>query len=95
MGETGLLVEVKQLSTEQSPMRAGTLEAFLFPKAAASSDKEGIFMVSSGAIPAHSLETLIANSESSSLAASSPAVATAWSFRALQAFSSIDCKYFP
>jgi hypothetical protein len=71
------------------------LEACLFSKAAASSDMEGIFMVSSGAIPARSLETLIANSESSSLAASSPAVATAWSFRALQAFSSIDCKYFP
>jgi hypothetical protein len=53
------------------------LEACLFSKAAASSDMEGIFMVSSGAIPAHSLETLIANSESSSLAASSPAVATA------------------
>jgi hypothetical protein len=77
IGETGLPVEVRQLSTEQSPTRAGTLEACLFSKAAASSDMEGIFMVSSGAIPARSLETLIANSESSSLAASSPAVATA------------------
>ena len=55
IGETGLPVEVKQLSTEQSPMRAGTLGACLFSKAAASSDMEGIFMVSGGAFPARSL----------------------------------------
>lgn len=40
-------------------------------------------------------ETLIASSESSSLAASSPADATAWLSSALQALSRIDCRYFP
>ena len=95
IGETGLPVDVKQLSTEQSPRRAGRLEVLLFSKAAAISEKEVTFMVSRGPIPWHSLETLIASSESSSLAASSPAFAAAWSFRALQAFSSIDCRYLP
>lgn len=95
IGDTGLLVEVKQLSTEQSPIRAGIVEAFLLSRAAASSDMDGIFMFSRGTIPWQSLETLMASSESSSLAASSPAATMAWSFRALQAFSSIDCRYLP
>ena len=95
IGEIGLPLDVKQLSTEQSPILAGTFTAFLFSRAAAISDRQGIFMVSSGFIPSQSLETLICSSESSSLAASSPAVAAAWSLRALQAFSSIDCRYLP
>lgn len=95
IGETGLPVDVKQLSMEQSPRWAGRLEVLLFSKTAAISDKEGIFMVSRGASPWQSSVTLIASSESSSLAASSPADSAAWSWRALQAFSSIDCRYFP
>lgn len=51
IGETGLPVDVKQLSTEQSPMRAGRLEVLLFSKAAAISGKKGIFMVSREASP--------------------------------------------
>lgn len=92
IGESGLPVEVKQLSIEQSPICAGILQVGLISTDALN---EGIFIVSSGAMPWHSLDTLIANSESSSLAASSPAVATDWSFRALHAFSRIDCRYFP
>lgn len=46
-------------------------------------------------IPWQSLTLLIASSESSSLAASSPAEATASSSTALQALSRIDCRYLP
>lgn len=85
VGEKGLPLQL--------PNRAGKSEEFLFSREVASSDKEGIFGVSKGSSPLQSFDTLIANSESSSLAASSPEVAAAWSFRALQAFSRIDCRY--
>ena len=75
IGETGLPADVRQLSIEQSPIRAITVGAFRFSRAAASSEKGSTFCDSNGAISFESFETLIASSESSSLAASSPAEA--------------------
>lgn len=49
--DKGLLLEVKKLSMEQSPIRVGILEAVLFSRAAVNSDKEGNFMLSRGIIP--------------------------------------------
>lgn len=83
-GDNGLPVEVKQLlSREQSPIRAGKLDVHLFSR------------VLMGCVSLVSVETLISSSDSSILAASSPAKHDVWSFRALQAFSSIDCRYLP
>lgn len=59
------------------------------------SENDGIFKLSSGASSCESLEIFIASSDNSSLAASRPAAATVWSFRAMHAFSSIVCRYFP
>lgn len=95
ISETELRVGVKQLSTEQLPRRASMLVVVLLSRAATMSDKEGIFMGSFGATSWQSLETFMSSSESSTLAASSPADTAAWSFRALHAFSSIDWRYFP
>lgn len=95
LGENELSNDVKQLSAVQSPTRDGKPDSELLSKVAANSEKQGIVRVSTGLSPGQSLETLIASSESSSLASSSPAGTATWSLRSLQAFSSIDCRYFP
>lgn len=71
----------KQSSSKQSPSMAGMLHAFLFSKLGPISGNEGPLMN--------------ANSESSSLFISRPFNSRDWLLKALQAFSRIDCKYFP
>lgn len=89
--DNGLPTEDRQLSMEQSPILACPFRYFSSRHPAAISDKEG--SLSSGTAPIQSLLTLIASSESSCLASSSPTDATGCSFSALQAFSSMDCRY--
>ena len=90
--ELPLVLEVKGLSTEQL-----VVMLVLWSIATESSDKDGIIIifVASKKGTLVLLETLMASSDSSSLAASRPAKVAACSSKALQAFSRIECRYFP
>ena len=81
LAQAGLPLPLDVKQQLLSPILVGTFTtAFLFSRAAAAaaiSDRQGIFIVSRGFMPSQSLETLIWRSDSSSLAASSPAVTAA------------------
>ncbi|KAL5998525.1 hypothetical protein ACLOJK_009468 [Asimina triloba] len=88
-----LSVDVKQLSMEQSAIWDGGLSrGFSSRHTATISDRDGSLSGSYG-MPKQSFETLIASSENSFLATSTPAVTRVSSVRSLQAFSSIDWRY--
>lgn len=71
----------KQSSSKQSPTLAGTWQAFLFSILGPILGNEGTLTN--------------ANAENSSLFTSKPFDSRDWLLKALQAFSRIDCKYFP